>query len=221
MYCSINILEENNHMVKGTTRKILFSQSRVGTLLWTLWIGLINQKVCTRLTPSYFRYHLHNYVFYKSWLQSQITMTSLLQRYKVTAIILDIANYRLLKPVRSDVPVDPPKYFRKIKFMNKAADNIILPALSNLDITNYFSNPQSCQSETYKFCCKTPWPYHNWRFNGHREGEAERASLQRSQTPRANNISWNATEKMLFESIDKCFLNPLIFTLNGGLNGNK
>ena len=49
--------------------------------------------------------------------------------YRVVAIILDIANYRSFKPVRSDVPVDPPKNFMKIKFMNKAIDVVNLPAI--------------------------------------------------------------------------------------------
>ena len=49
--------------------------------------------------------------------------------YRVVSIILNIANYRLFKPVRSDVPVDPRKYFMKVKFMNKATDAINLPAI--------------------------------------------------------------------------------------------
>ena len=49
--------------------------------------------------------------------------------YRVTVIILDIANYRLFTPVRSDVPAEKPKHFMKIKFLNKAVDAINLPAL--------------------------------------------------------------------------------------------
>ena len=49
--------------------------------------------------------------------------------YRVTAVILDIANYRLFRPVRSDVPAEKPKYFMKIKFFNKAVDATNLPAL--------------------------------------------------------------------------------------------
>ena len=49
--------------------------------------------------------------------------------YRVTAIILDIANYRLFRPVRSDVPAEKPKHFMKIKFLNKAVDAINLPTL--------------------------------------------------------------------------------------------
>ena len=49
--------------------------------------------------------------------------------YRVIAIILDIANYRLFRPVRSDVPAENPKHFMKIKFLNKAVDAINLPAL--------------------------------------------------------------------------------------------
>ena len=45
------------------------------------------------------------------------------------AIILDIANYRLFKSVRSDAPVDPTKNFMKIEFMNKAIDAIIFPVI--------------------------------------------------------------------------------------------
>ena len=49
--------------------------------------------------------------------------------YRVTAIILDIANYRLFRPVRSDVSAEKPKHFMKIKFLNKAVDAMNLPAL--------------------------------------------------------------------------------------------
>ena len=49
--------------------------------------------------------------------------------YRVIAIILDIANYRLFRPVRSDVPAEKRKHFMKIKFLNKAVDAINLPAL--------------------------------------------------------------------------------------------
>ena len=49
--------------------------------------------------------------------------------YRVTAIILDIASYRLFRPVRSDVPAEKPKHFMKISFLNKAVDAINLPAL--------------------------------------------------------------------------------------------
>ena len=39
--------------------------------------------------------------------------------YRVTATILDIANYRLFRPVRSDVPAEKPKHFMKINFLIK------------------------------------------------------------------------------------------------------
>ena len=48
---------------------------------------------------------------------------------RVTAINLDITNYRLFRPVGSDVPAEKPKHFMKIKFLNKAVDVINLPAL--------------------------------------------------------------------------------------------
>ena len=49
--------------------------------------------------------------------------------YRATAIILDIAIYRLFRPAKSDVPAEKPKQFMKIKFLNKAVDAINLPAL--------------------------------------------------------------------------------------------
>ena len=49
--------------------------------------------------------------------------------HRVTAIILEIANYRLFRPVTSDAPAEKPKHFIKIKFLNKAVDAINLPAL--------------------------------------------------------------------------------------------
>ena len=49
--------------------------------------------------------------------------------YRVTAIILDIASYRLFRFVRSDVLGEKPKNFMKIKFLNKAVDTINLSAL--------------------------------------------------------------------------------------------
>ena len=104
----------------------------------------------------------------------------------MACIILDISYFRLLKPVKCDVPAENPKHFMKIKFLHKGIDAINLsqllrsqshmdkiPAyfkdkeppiisyqytntvanklfnfsstLSNLDITNYFSNTQHCQ----------------------------------------------------------------------------
>ena len=111
----------------------------------------------------------------------------------MASIILDISYFRLLKPVKSDVPAENLKHFMKIKFLHKGIDAINLPqllrsqslmdkipayfkdkeppiisyqytntvanklfnfssTLSNLDITNYFSNPQHCQCNTSKFC---------------------------------------------------------------------
>ena len=67
--------------------------------------------------------------------------------YGITAIILDIANYRLFRPVTSEVPAEKPKYFMKTKFLNKAFNAINLPALlcstSVTDkITVYFKDKQ-------------------------------------------------------------------------------
>ena len=57
--------------------------------------------------------------------------------YRVIAIILDIANFRLFRPVRNDVPAEKPKHFMKIKFLNKAVTAINLPALlQSTSVTN-------------------------------------------------------------------------------------
>ena len=112
--------------------------------------------------------------------------------YRVTAIVLDIANYRLFRPVRSDVSAEKPNNFMKITFLNKAVGAINLPALlrstsvtdkipvyfkdkeppiasyeytstvarklfnyastlSNLNVSDYLSNPQTCQCKESKF----------------------------------------------------------------------
>ena len=49
--------------------------------------------------------------------------------YRLTVIILYIDNYGLFRSVRSDVLAEKPKFFMKIKFLNKAVDTINLPAL--------------------------------------------------------------------------------------------
>ena len=49
--------------------------------------------------------------------------------YRATAIILDIAQHRLFRPVRSDVPVEKPKYFVKIEYLHKGINAINFPGL--------------------------------------------------------------------------------------------
>ena len=126
--------------------------------------------------------------------------------YRVIAIILDIANYRLFRPVRSDVPAENPKHFMKINFFNKAVDAINLPALlrstsvtdkipvyfrdkepyeytstvasklfnfspalSNLNVSEYFSDPQTCQCQESKFCYEPHGHVITGDLRGHRE----------------------------------------------------
>ena len=163
--------------------------------------------------------------------------------YRVIAIILDIANFRLFRPVRSDVPAEKPKHFMKIKFLNKTVDAINLPALlrstsvtnkipvycrdkeppivsyeytstvaskllnfapalSNLNVSEYFSNPQTCQCKESKFC---------YEPHGHvTTGDVrviENAKLREfvAKGPKyrePNRVNWKATETMFLESID-------------------
>ena len=83
------------------------------------------QKVYRTSAPNCFPSHLHNYITYKNIVQSQQTVTTpLLTINRATTIILDIANYRLLRPGRTDVPMEKPNNFVEIKFLNKAVDGI-------------------------------------------------------------------------------------------------
>ena len=74
--------------------------------------------------------------------------------------------------------------------------------LSNLDIMNYLSSPHSCQCETSKFCYKP----HGHVITGHLmviENMKLRELVSKGSKYREpNKISWSATGKMLFESID-------------------
>ena len=163
--------------------------------------------------------------------------------YRVIAIILDIANFRLFRPVRSDVPAQKTKHFMKIKFFNKAVDAINLPALlrstsvtnkipvyfrdkeppivsyeytstvasklfnfapalSNLNVSEYFSNPQTCQCKESKFCYEP----HGHVITGDLR-VIENAKLRElvGKGPKyrePNRVKWKATETMFLESID-------------------
>ena len=161
-----------------------------------------------------------------------------LSEYRVTAIIVDIASYRLFRPVRSDVPAEKPKHFMKIKFFNKAVDAINLPALlrstsvtdkiavyfggeeppivsheyastvasklfnfaptfSNLNVSEYLSNPQTCQCKESKFCYEP----HGHVITGDLRA-IENAKLKEQNTENQLGVNWKATETMFFESID-------------------
>ena len=52
--------------------------------------------------------------------------------------------------------------------------------LSNLDITNYLSNPQHCHCNTSKFCFEPHGHVITGDFNGHRECQIKRACCQRT-----------------------------------------
>ena len=163
--------------------------------------------------------------------------------YRVIAIILDIASFRLFRPVRSDVPAEKPKHFMKIKFLNKAVDAINLPALlrstsvtnkipvyfrdkeppivsyeytstaanklfnfalalSNLNVSEYFSNPQTCQCKESKFCYEP----HGHVITGD-VSVIENAKLRElvAKGPKyrePDRVNWKATETMFLESID-------------------
>ena len=64
-------------------------------------------------------------------LEAQITHYSPAE-YRVTVIILDIANCKSFRPVRNDVLAEKPKHFMKIKFLSKAVNAINLPSTPTL-----------------------------------------------------------------------------------------
>ena len=163
--------------------------------------------------------------------------------YRVTAIILDIANYRLFRPVRSNVPAEKPKHFMKIKFLNKSVNAINLPALlrstsvidkisvyfrdkepsilsyeytstvaskifnfaaalSNLNVSEYLSNPQTCQCKESKLCYE---PHGHVITGDLRVIENARLRELVAKGPKyrePNRINWKAAETMFLESID-------------------
>ena len=49
--------------------------------------------------------------------------------YRVTAIILDTAQYRLFRPVCSDLSTDAKTHFVKLDFINKSIDAVNLPSI--------------------------------------------------------------------------------------------
>ena len=172
---------------------------------------------------------------------------------RVIAIILDIANYRLFRPVRSDVPAEKPKHFMKIKFLNKSVNAINLPvllrstpvtdkisvlkikshqlyhtdtlatvasklfnfapALSNLNVSEYLSNPQTCQCNESKFCHEL----HGHVITGDLrviENSKLRELIAKGPKYREpSRVNWKATETM--------FLNPFICMQKIGLKENK
>ena len=180
---------------------------------------------------------------YKNLLWSQQTLITLLLEYRVTAIILDIANYRLFRPVRNGVPGEKPKHFMKIKFLNKAVDSINIqallrstsvidkipvyfrdkeppilsyeytstvaskifnfaPALSILNVSEYLSNPQTCQCKEFKFCFEQHGHVITGDLRVIENARLRELVVEGPEYREPNRVSWKATETMFLESID-------------------
>ena len=76
------------------------------------------------------------------------------------------------------------------------------PTLSNLNVSDYFSNPQLCQCKEYKFCCE---PHHHAITGDLRVMEKARLRELVAKGPKyrePNRVNWKATETMFLESID-------------------
>ena len=206
----------------------------------------------TRSTPNCSPYHFHSFTVYKNLLWSQQTFDYSSAEYRVIAIILDIANFRLFRAVRSDVPAENPKHFMKIKFLNKAVDAINLPALlrstsvtnkipvyfrdkeppivsyeytstvasklfnfspalSNLNVSEYFSNPQTCQCKESKFCYEP----HGHVITGDLR-VIENAKLRELKDQNIENQIGSTGKQR-----KQCFWNPLISMQKIGPKENK
>ena len=161
--------------------------------------------------------------------------------YRVIAII--IANFRLFRPVRSDVPAEKPKHFMEIKFFNKAVDAINLPALlrstsvtnkipvyfrdkeppivsyeytstvasklfnfapalSNLNVSEYFSNPRTCQCKESKFCYEPLGHVITGDLRVIENAKLRELVAKGPKYREPNRVNWKATETMFLESTD-------------------
>ena len=108
---------------------------------------------------------------------------------KIKFLHKGIDAINLPRLLRSQSVMDKiPAYFKdkeppiiSYQYTNTVANKLFnfSSTLSNLDITNYLSNPQHCQCNTSKFCYE-PHGHVIRRFNGHRECQVKRASCQRT-----------------------------------------
>ena len=76
------------------------------------------------------------------------------------------------------------------------------PALSNLNVSEYLSNPQTCQCKESKFCYE---PYGHVIIGDLRVIENARLRELVAKGPKyrePNRVNWKATETMCLESID-------------------
>ena len=81
------------------------------------------------------------------------------------------------------------------------------PALSNLNDSEYLSNPQTCQYKESKFCYEPHGHVITGESKGHRECQTEGTCLRKlvAKGPKyrePNRVNWKAVETMLLESID-------------------
>ena len=78
------------------------------------------------------------------------------------------------------------------------------PALSNLNVSEYLCNSQTCQCKESKLLCTT-WPCYHWRSKGHRECQTGNLLLKDQNTE--NQIGSTGKQQ-------KRFWNPLSLCKN-------
>ena len=93
-------------------------------------------------------------------------------------------------------------FIRYYLFSQLTAPAWLSPALSNLNVSEYLSNPQSCQCKESKFCYEP----HGHVITGDLR-VIENAKLRElvAKGPKyrePNRVNWKATETMFLESID-------------------
>ena len=84
----------------------------------------------TKLKQHHSLFPSQNYVNYSHLPQESTNYDYESAEYRVTAIILDTAQYRLFRPVRSNLlSTDAKTHFIKLDFINKGIDAVNLPSI--------------------------------------------------------------------------------------------
>ena len=76
------------------------------------------------------------------------------------------------------------------------------PALSNLNVSEYFSNPQTCQCEESKFCYEPHGHVITGDVRVIENAKLRELVAKGPKSRESNRVNWKATETMFLESID-------------------
>ena len=76
------------------------------------------------------------------------------------------------------------------------------PALSNLNVSEYFSNPQTCQCKESKFCYEPHGHVITGDLRVIQNAKLREPVAKGPKYREPNRVNWKATETMFLESID-------------------